>query len=338
MKVLIIRFSSLGDVLQTLSVLGRLAEAYPHAEIHWVTRQEYTELIATHPGLTRVWGLARRSSFKDLLRLGFELKRQNFTHVYDAHNNLRSHILGWQLQGFLGWRRWFGSLHFLRRSLYRFRRFLLFKFHVNLYPQPFTGQFALLDPLKKWGLSIESPKVPQLFLKASAEPSLSRKVPFDKFVALAPSAAYPLKRWPLPHWLKLIELLPELNFAVLGGPEDVFLEELAQTHPGRVLNLAGKISLVESAMVVNRAQALVSNDTGLMHVAEQLGRPCVALMGPAPFGYPCREKTEVLELNLSCRPCSKHGQGPCVNPEFQKCLNDISPVTVAKHLRGLIHA
>ncbi len=116
------------------------------------------------------------------------------------------------------------------------------------------------------------------------------------------------------------------------------MQTLVSVNPGRVINLAGQLSLSESACVVAHAQALVSNDTGLMHVAEQLGKPCLALMGPAPFGFPSRPATEIFQIPLACRPCSKHGQGPCVNVELQKCMRDIQPGAVAQSLRRVWNA
>lgn len=338
MKVLVIRFSSFGDVLQTLSVIGRIHESWPNAEIECVTREEFKPLVEGHPGVTRVWTLKRGAGFAEVWRLGGELKRQKYTHIYDAHNNLRSHIIGWRLNGLLGWRRIFNGHKFLRRSIYRIRRFFLFKFRKNFFPQPFSGQFALLEPLVKWGLQVTAPAVPQLFLKA--HPSLRGLWPAEwkGFVALAPSAAFPLKRWPLEHWAELIRSGSDYKFILLGGPEDTFLNELVQMDPRRVVNLAGKLTLEESAWVITQADALVANDTGLMHVAEQTGKPCLALMGPAPFGFPSRPTTKIFELNLPCRPCSKHGQGPCVNPEFHKCLKGISPDSVKRALEMVTHA
>jgi len=270
------------------------------------------------------------------LQLAKILRQENFTHVYDAHNNLRSRFIGWVLKGTFNWRQLIGKIHFLRRSIYRWRRFLLFKFHHNVFPKPFNGQADLLRPLKKWGIELAAPPVPQLFLSASAQEVAQKKLGSSvtrSFVALAPSAAFALKRWPLAHWKDLISSQKDLSFVILGGPEDQFVAELVQVAPDRVLNLAGQLSLNESAAVIELAQALVSNDTGLLHVAEQLGKPCVALMGPAPFGFPSRPKTTILELDLPCRPCSKHGQGPCVNAQFHKCMVDILPSQVGHQLR-----
>ncbi len=338
MKILVIRFSSFGDVLQTLSVAGRLGESWPEAEIHWVTRSEFEPLIRTHPSVKKVWTLKRGAGLRELLQLSRELKKEKFTHVYDAHNNLRSRILGWQLGGILAWRRWLGGQRFLRRSIYRFRRFLLFRFRYNLFPKPFSGQRALLEPLEKWGVPMTAPSVPQLFFSEADLAKTKSKLPPDwtDFVTLAPSAAFPLKRWPLEYWAELIRLERDSRFIILGGPEDGFLNELNQVAPDRVLNYAGKLSLEESAHVVALSRALVSNDTGLMHVAEQVGRPCLALMGPAPFGFPSRTLTRIFELDLECRPCSKHGQGPCVNPEYHLCMRGISPKSVAQNLRQVL--
>jgi ADP-heptose:LPS heptosyltransferase len=330
MKILLLRFSSFGDVLQTLSVAGKLGAAFPQSEIHWVTREEFAPLIETHPCVKKVWTLRRGAGFSDLLALGRSLKAEGFTHVYDAHNNLRSRVLCWQLKGWANWRVWLRRVKFVRRSIYRFRRFLLFNWHINLFPKPFPGQFALLEPLRRWGLTPELPPVPQLFLSVSQ--GASKKIPWKDFVALAPSASYPLKRWPIEHWAKLIQLMAKTQFVVLGGPDDAFLQALVDVAPERVRNFAGQLSLYESAQWIAQAAALVSNDTGLLHVAEQIGKPCIALMGPAPFGYPGRPATRILELELSCRPCSKHGQGPCVNAKFQKCLRDITPEQVAAQL------
>lgn len=342
MKILLIRFSSFGDVLQTLSVAGRLGVDFPQAEIHWVTRREFAPLIETHPHVQKVWSLNQGASLADVLKLGVALRREGFTHIYDAHNNLRSRILSLLLNGFFAWRLWTGQQKFLRRSIYRWRRFMLFRFRRNLFPQPFSGQFALLEPLKKWGLRTEPPALPQLFLDARLVAQTVKKVALPQqmtsFVTLAPSASYALKRWPVEYWKELIANNRDLNFVLLGGPQDIFMQELVAVDPSRVMNLAGRLSLQESAHMVAASQALVSNDTGLMHVAEQIGKPCLALMGPAPFGFPSRALTEILEVKLSCRPCSKHGQGPCVNPELQKCLRDIRPQTVSAHLRRALHA
>lgn len=329
-KILIIRFSSFGDVTQCLSVPAVLKKHFPQAPIHWVIRQDMAELLKGHPDISQVWPYQRQQGLMGLLSLGLQLRQEGFSHVYDAHNNLRSRILTLILRS-----RWSDQPVLLRRSLRRWKRFLLFRFRLNYFKMPFSGQRDLIEPLQAWGIPFVLPAAPQLFLSGNEKQSVKSLLP-NSFVALAPSAAFELKRWPVEHWKKLIINMKSEKFVLLGGPQDHFLEELRKVAPERVTNLAGKTNLKESAAVVASAKALVSNDTGLLHVGEQLGCPTIALMGPAPFGFPSRSSTRILELPLACRPCSKHGQGPCRNPVFQQCLREILPEQVQNNLQEIL--
>ncbi|QDK38250.1 glycosyltransferase family 9 protein [Bdellovibrio sp. NC01] len=334
-KILVIRFSSFGDVVQTLSVPSALAQTFPGAEVQWITRKDMAPLLKNHPHIQRVWEFDRKTGLLGLIKLVWSMRAENFTHIYDAHNNMRSRVIAWILRplGIIG----IGP-KFIRRSIRRWKRFLLFKLRINTFEMPFNGQRDLLEPLQKWGVSKIAPPAPQIFpseenLKKAAEVLGD----YTNAIALAPSAAFFLKRWPKDYWKDLIQLLPGERFVLLGGPEDSFIEDIHAVAPDRVLNLAGKCSLNVSSAVVALSRAVVSNDTGLLHVAEQLGKRTIALMGPAPFGFPSRPTTKIMELDLYCRPCSKHGQGPCVNKEkYHKCLVDITPPQVAEQLQGIL--
>ncbi len=327
-RFLIIRFSSFGDVTQSLSIPSAIQKSYPNAEIHWITRKDMAPLLYHHPAIHRVWEYDRKKGLVDLWSLLNEMSKFRYTHIYDAHNNLRSHIVYWKLG-------LFRSCKFIRKSQHRLKRFLLFRLRVNTYEMPFSGQRDLLEPLIPWSISKTLPPAPQLFIDPNdmtkAEALLDDWK--DKsYVAIAPSAAYFLKRWPVNHFKQLIQSLPDLNFVLLGGAEDYFIEELQKVAPQRILNTAGRATLTVSSALIKKSRLLVSNDTGLLHVGEQLGKPVIALMGPAPFGFPSRLSTKIMEIKLSCRPCSKHGQGPCVNKIYQQCLVDITPEQVAREV------
>ncbi|WP_246845055.1 glycosyltransferase family 9 protein [Bdellovibrio sp. NC01] len=312
-----------------------LAQTFPGAEVQWITRKDMAPLLKNHPHIQRVWEFDRKTGLLGLIKLVWSMRAENFTHIYDAHNNMRSRVIAWILRplGIIG----IGP-KFIRRSIRRWKRFLLFKLRINTFEMPFNGQRDLLEPLQKWGVSKIAPPAPQIFpseenLKKAAEVLGD----YTNAIALAPSAAFFLKRWPKDYWKDLIQLLPGERFVLLGGPEDSFIEDIHAVAPDRVLNLAGKCSLNVSSAVVALSRAVVSNDTGLLHVAEQLGKRTIALMGPAPFGFPSRPTTKIMELDLYCRPCSKHGQGPCVNKEkYHKCLVDITPPQVAEQLQGIL--
>ncbi|MBO9665624.1 MAG: glycosyltransferase family 9 protein [Bdellovibrio sp.] len=334
-RFLIIRFSAFGDVVQTLSVPSAIAQAFPGAEIQWITRKDMAPLLKNHPHINKVWEFDRKAGLLGLIKLVWTMRSTKFTHIYDAHNNSRSRVIVWILRplGFVG----IGP-KFIRRSIRRWKRFLLFKFRINKFEQPFNGQRDLLEPLQPWGVARLAPPAPQIFPSAEVvEKARTVLGDYANTVALAPSAAYFLKRWPKDYWKDLISLMPNQKFVLLGGPEDSFIEDIHAVAPDRVINLAGKTSLQVSSAIVGLSRAVISNDTGLLHVAEQLGKRTIALMGPAPFGFPSRPTTKIMELDLYCRPCSKHGQGPCVNKEkFHRCLVDITPAQVAEQLRIIL--
>lgn len=327
MKILIIRFSSIGDLTQALSIPAFLKNTNSETEIHFVTRKDLAQLADNNPNIKKVWSLDKKLGFAGLLQLISNLRKENFSHIYDAHNNLRSFFIRGIIWG----------PKKLVRPMYRWKRFLLLQFHINLFEQPFSGQRDLIKPLEKWNLKFALPEAPQIFLNSDALKSAQAVLDenqISKYFVLVPSATYQLKRWPISHWKKLVELNPEKKFIVLAGAEDIFTDDLNAFK--NVLNLTGKTTLLQSAAFIQLSNAVISNDTGLLHIAEQLGRPAIALMGPAPFGFPSRKTTFIFEKKLKCRPCSKHGQGPCVNSIYQECLQSITPDAVSKKLQEML--
>ena len=332
-KILLIRFSSFGDVTQTLSVPTKLKKL--NAEVHWATREDMSPLIQGHPWVDKIHTLDKRSGVSGLIKFILKLRAEKYSRIYDAHNNLRSHLICFFLRFPLDISRVFSQPKLVRTSQKRIKRFLLFNLRINTYKMPFSGQRDLLEPLTEWGIDDTLPPAPQIKIQDTSmkkiEAFLNDKN-IKSFYALAPSAAFILKRWPVKHWIELIQKMPRENFVILGGPEDTFINEIAKSDPDRVFNLAGQCTLQDSAAVVFLSKALVSNDTGVLHLGEQLGKKTIALMGPAPFGFPSRPSTRILQRNLDCRPCSKHGQGPCKNKIFHECLESILPDEVCQQL------
>lgn len=322
-KILIIRFSSIGDVAQALSVPSILRELFPDAELHFLTRKDLAELALMGNELKQQFFYDKTTGFKGLIKLISQLYSEKYTRIYDCHNNLRSNLVTFSLfflNALNG-----TPLRFIQRPTHRLKRFILIKFKKNIFAKPFNGQMDQLRPLHKWGWNLNLPPAPVLKIsKRTTSPTLA----FKKYFCLAPSAAYELKRWPAEYWRELILNNQHINFVILGGPQDQFTLEISKDLANSV-NFSGQLSLSQSANLVANSQGLIANDTGLMHIAEQLGVPAIAFMGPAPFGFPARPSTLVLEnTNLPCRPCSKHGQGPCVNSNFQECLRSITPTNI----------
>lgn len=355
-KLLIIRFSSFGDILQAVSIpqYFKLHYRKQHEkknlqapiETHWLVRSDFASLlenqIDSSQGLDQVISFSRDESIWSLIRLGWQLAHQDYTHVYDAHNNLRSQILCliFYVVQFLGLIR--GQLkpfYFLRRSKNRLRRLLYFKWHIPVLPKPFVGTVSYLKPLSKWGIDykVYQDEVPKYKIPDSIRQSILLKLNQNQFfenhfIALVPSAAWEMKRWPVEFWKKLVELMPWERFVVLGGPEDHFCAEIAKIRPEFVINFSGKLNLLESSAVLSAAKLVISGDTGLFHVADQLQKNAFCIMGPAGLGFPFSKNSQVLSAELSCQPCSKDGRGKCRNQVYKKCLLEIKPELVVEQI------
>lgn len=325
-KVLIIRFSSFGDIVQNSVVVELIYRNLDSAEIHWVTRSEFQKLVELNTKIKKVISLDKKLGLLGLLRLGQTLRAENYTHVYDAHNNLRSNIL----RLFLLTK--FSPPSFIVRSKDRLKRILLFSFRVNLFPKPFKGILSYIEPLKTWFKLDEN----IVSLVDWNLPSVNLDLYNQKIITFVPSAAWEMKRWPLSHWKKLVLLLPNQKIVILGGKEDLFCEEIKALAPERVNNLAGKLSLIESCDIIKKSAIVVSADTGLLHVADVLGIDAISLMGPTAFGFTVSSKIKTMEIDLPCRPCSKDGRGKCSQSVNQKCMVDITPESIANHILEII--
>ena len=134
----------------------------------------------------------------------------------------------------------------------------------------------------------------------------------------------------------MIEELYDYKFILLGGAQDFFCKDLAAVDHSRVVNMAGKLSLIKSCRLISRAPMVIAADTGLIHVADILGIKGISLMGPTAFGFPSGKSIVVLEKNLSCRPCSKDGRGRCSQKIWQRCMVEISPKEVACKVREML--
>ena len=336
-RLLIIRFSSFGDVAQAAGIPLAFRSVFPKAKVDWLVRSEFADLLEGHPALAQVIRFERAQGLSGLIRLAWRLAQpDSYSHVYDANSNLRSHLIM-----FIFRIRSLGrGVRFLTRPKYRFKRWLFFKLRLPVFPTPYRGAESFIWPLRKW--AIQPLSFSQPILKSSRELPIDIALEIGRLprplIALAPSAAWPMKRWPIAHWRWLIEDLDFAGIVLFGGREDVFLEDLVAEAPLRVLNLAGRLSLGESQRVLAEADLVIANDTGLLHLADQMERPALALIGPTAFGYPSHRTSRTLEIDLWCKPCTKDGRGRCRNDLYQRCLVDLRPETVAQVAREVLRA
>jgi len=329
-KFLIIRFSSIGDIIQCLGIISGIREHFPEAEIHWIARQDMAPILRIDPRIHKIWAFDKREGLPGLLHMARQLRQEHYDYIYDAHSNIRSNILKLMLSPYPG-----QKPYIVLRHKKRWKRFLLFQLGINRFSWPFRGVESYRAPLKKWGIT----RFPESSLSWNFPAEFSTRfngLLDNNTVTLVPSANWAMKRWPVRHWQQLIKLLPNYRFIILGGPEDSFCEDIQTIAPERVKNLAGATNLLESCYLVKHSQLVVSGDTGFMHAADLFRIPTLALMGPTAFGFPNSPTTETLEVNLPCRPCTKDGRGRCKQKIYQQCMTDITPEKVASRIRHLL--
>lgn len=333
-KILVIRLSSIGDIIQALAVPRLLLGKFPDAQIHWVVRSDNFELLQHNPYVTKIFSFDRNLGFRGWLALCREIRLENYTHVYDAHGKMRSRILCWYLK--LQSIKTGNPSLFIRRSKERFRRFLLFYFKIHSVQKYWNGIDTYIEPLKAWGI-INDHKGSELFLQKVPATFLSRPASFfetseAEIIAIAPATAWPKKTWPLDHWKELLKILLEktdYNFLVLGGPKDDFCNDLVTISPKRIVSMQGKLKLLESAAAITFCKTLIAGDTGLLHMAEALGKDVIGINGPTHLGHTYRPGSVTLKTKLWCQPCTKDGSGICINPTYQKCMKDVLPQEVS---------
>ncbi len=320
-KLLVLRFSSLGDIAQSLFAVDHWHAQSPQNEIHFLTKNEFGPLVQSHTFIQKVHTYDNKTGIKGLWQIAKRLRKEKFNIIYDAHNNLRTLILRVLLFRF--------SCSVIVRSKNRLRRLLLFKFRVNTFDKPFVGAKSFVQPLNikfqpnivsgfQPNAEIQKQPVISAFLKSNSLTNLSQ------VLLLAPSAAWELKRWPIEYWQSLVHLYKE-PIIILGGPNDAFCKEIEKIDSVRIKNLAGELNWLETAALIKEAGLLVSGDTGVLHLSDLLGKRNLAIIGPSAFGFTARPTSNISKTDLSCQPCTKDGRGRCINKEFKKCLMTLKP-------------
>jgi lipopolysaccharide heptosyltransferase II len=320
-RILLVRFSSLGDVLLMTPLIRVLRARHPAATITALTKQVWAPLLSANPNLDQVVAITPGQSLVPLARA---VRGAHFTHRLDLHASVRTRVLRLLVPG--AWHGYDGR---------RRERRALIRQHQDLYRDqvPVAERYfeaaASLD-VRPDGRPAELHTSPAAEARAEdwlARSGLESELPL---VALSPGAAHATKRWPVRHWSALAAGLTARGFGVVvvGGTGDrVAAAEIAAAAGGPAASAAGELDLQASGALLRRMRAVVAGDSGPMHLATAVGTPVVALFGPTveAFGFfPYRARATVLQLPLPCRPCSSKG-GPRCPLGHHRCLEEILP-------------
>lgn len=312
-KVLIIRFSSIGDIVLTSPVIRCISEQRSDIEIHYLTKDNFKALLSADSRIKKVWTLG--DSTPALIK---ELKQENFDYIIDLHHNLRT----LRFKRALG--KPFSSFHKLN-----FRKYLLVQFKVNRLPKLHIVD-RYIETCKELGV-VNDGKGLDFQLEPSQNPAevISKLEP--NFIAIAVGAQHATKKLPA---AKMLEMIHKINspIVLLGGGKDdeAMASFIMDNYKGDFLlhNLVNKLSIQGSAWVVNASSCLISHDTGLMHIGAALKKRVISIWGNTVpefgmfpyYGDLAIEQFQSQVTILNCRPCSKIGHHQCPKKHFN-CMN-----------------
>ncbi|MBN2200980.1 lipopolysaccharide heptosyltransferase II [bacterium] len=321
-NVLLIRFGAMGDVILATPAIRAAAAACGAGRIDFLTKSAYRPLVRNHPSMGRVLKFGGRdgAGFWSMVRT---VRAGRYDAVIDLQNSWRSRFLslfsGAETRGTVKIGRW--------------KRFLLVRCRRDRYgdvlpvPLKYLAAASVIgarDDGKGLDLAVD-PEESEAAAGLLKSAGLATGRPL---IALAPGAGRATKRWPAERFGAVASAFIARGYAAafIGGEADKpACAEALKSAGGPSADLAGVFSLAGTAGLISRSRLLVTNDTGLMHMATALRVPCVAVFGPTTrhFGFfPFRAASAVVEKPLACRPCSYHGTDRCPQGHF-RCMLDI---------------
>jgi heptosyltransferase-2 len=344
-KTLIIRLSSVGDVVLSSPLVRCLRGRFPDSQIDFLVKSTYADLVRHNPHLSHVLEFPDDAPFTDLLRLRAKIASTGYDLIIDIHDSLRSRLLS------------IGSRHVTRVNKRKLARTLLVKFKLDVYDRyggaPGVAQ-RYLNTVRSFGVEDDG-KGLDLFVPADVTTTVRVVLAGEgittatRCIGVCPSAKHANKIWPEDRFAEAAGRLaaPGGSTVLLFGSTDdrercaSIGNTISTSHRGtHVVNLAGRMSLLETAAALDMCSLVLTNDSGLMHIAAARKREVVAVFGPTvrQFGFfPPPERSTVVERSgLECRPCTHIGLPYCPQGHF-RCMKDITVESVVSAAGGGAH-
>jgi len=317
-KILVIRFSSIGDIVLTSPVVRCLKQQLVDSEMHYLTKKSFASIVQNNPHIDKVFGFEKKVD--EVLP---ELKKENYDWIIDLHHNLRS----MQVKRALGK----PSKSFDKLNI---EKWLLVNFKINLLPNIHIVD-RYFEAVTHLGVKNDL-KGMEFFIDKEDLVSISTFPPEfqNGYVAFVIGAKHNTKKLPTE---KIISICKKLNRPIIlvGGKEDFEKGEKIATQVSNVFNGCGKYNIQQSASLIKQAEKVITHDTGMMHIAAAFRKKIISVWGNTvpEFGmYPYMPGHEenvittgskIVEVkNLPCRPCTKIGFDKCPKGHF-KCMNEI---------------
>lgn len=323
-KYLIVRFSSIGDIVLTTPVVRGLKEQVEDAEVHFLTKPQYADILENNPYIDKIHTL--KSSYSKTVE---ELKSEKFDYIIDLHKNLRTTRLKYKLK----------VLDFSYNKINR-EKWLMVNFKKNKLPDKhivdrYLETVSVFD-VENDGKGLDY-FIPQ---KDSVEPQSEFSLKSDKYISFGIGGQHNTKKLPVDMISEICKNI-KATVLLLGGKEDFENGELISRATKNVINACGKYSINKSASILKQSYAVITHDTGLMHIAAAFNKPVLSIWGNTipEFGmtpYMADERSKIFEVkNLKCRPCTKIGYKKCPKKHF-RCMKDQDISGIADKANNLL--
>lgn len=313
-KFLIIRFSSIGDIVLTTPVIRCLKQQVAGAEVHFLVKDKFRPVVEHNPYIDKIQVLAHS---RELMME--ELATENYDYIIDLHHNARTLRIKRALK--------IKSFSFYKLNI---QKYLYTAFKINLLPRQHIVD-RYLKTVESFGVKNDGEGL-DYFISANEEIK-KRDIPASHhagYIACVIGAAHNTKKWPVHKWKAFCSKMDH-PLILLGGPEDrVKGDEIAAVDSVKIYNACGKFSINESADLLRRTKLVITHDTGMMHIAAAFRKPIISIWGntvPAfgmtPYYGTGMVPSSIVETGrLWCRPCSKIGYDKCPLGHF-KCMESI---------------
>jgi len=336
-NILIARLSSIGDIILTSPALRCLRKAFPEVKITFLVKKEFIDLVIYNPNINEVISFDKTGGWKALIDLRKLIWSKKFDWFIDLHNNLRTNLL----------KRTIGFDLVTTYHKESFRRYLLVKFGKNFFREARPIYLKYFDALKYRNINYDGEGT-NVFIPESSMLAIQNKLGSERFrpekglLVICPGASFSNKQWLPERFGEVADHFIEasgMEVVFLGGKND---RELCNTiirgMRSKALNYAGELPILLSATLLQKATAVLTNDSGMMHLAQSQGTAVVAIFGPTTreLGFfPIPQNSMVIEKEVSCRPCTTKGLNYCPKKHF-RCMNSIETKEIVEALSGFI--
>lgn len=321
-KILVIQTAFIGDVILVTPLIRAIKELYPAAKLDVMVIPQTANVLENNPNINEIILFDKRENkISSFIKTLFKLRKAKYDLVLTPHSSMTTAMLIYlaRIPMRIGFDRW------------EAKKYLTHKVPHLENQHKTTKNLELLKVLTDKIFSIQTELFPA-FTSTLIENKIAVLAKRTKrLIAIAPGSVWFTKRWPIEYYIDLSNKLLTANFGVIliGSKEEKEICDLINKHDN-LINLAGELTLLESASVIEKCSLIICNDSGALHIANAVQTDVFAFFGPTVKSigyYPFRESDFVFEIEMACRPCGSHGGNVCPL-EHHNCMKLISPETV----------